>query len=75
MASEGGSAPLLVVAAAQPGEASKCSHSKCSTPLLIVAAAQPGEACECSLVSVARHCSSSPRRVADDGRVASLTWH
>ena len=39
MASEGGSAPLLVVAAAQPGERSKCSHSKCSTPLLIVAAA------------------------------------
>lgn len=36
MASEGGSAPLLVVAAAQPGEASECSHSKCSTPLLIV---------------------------------------
>ena len=48
MASEGGSAPLLIVAAAQPGEHrrrshSTCSHSTCSAPLLIVAPARQGE--------------------------------
>ena len=48
MASEGGSAPLLIVAAAQPGEHRRCSHSTCShstrsAPLLIVAPARQGE--------------------------------